>query len=390
MGVAVQATPRGRIADIEILRDIAVIFVLIQHAPVVLFPWRTNADGHLYTYFGFWTGVDLFFAISGFVIARSLLPILHATRDTAAFFNATLAFWVRRVWRLLPSAWLWLAVILFLVVFFNRSGAFGTFRGNFEATVAAVLDVANFRALLGLMKAEHGVSFPYWSLSIEEQFYFLLPIIVFVSRRWLPYVLAAGVLAQLFTIRFGPGTTDFGGLLNVTRSDALLLGVLIALWSRHPTYRLFEPAALKTYPAIGVAVLALLTLCLAAVGSLYLHIVAFPVGLTALISTLLVPIASFDGDYLLPVGALKHAMLWVGSRSYPLYLIHMPAYLLAREIWYRLEPAGTVFGASYTLRFGLTALMILVTLADLNYRFVEVPLRRHGARIATRLAERTA
>jgi peptidoglycan/LPS O-acetylase OafA/YrhL len=390
MTAPAQAVSSGRIADIEMLRGIAVIFVLIQHAPVVLFPWRTNDDGHLYVYFGFWTGVDLFFAISGFVIARSLLPTLEATRDNTSFFNATLAFWVRRVWRLLPSAWLWLAVILFLVEFFNRSGAFGTFRGNFEATVASVLDVANFRVLLVLMTAEHGVSFPYWSLSLEEQFYILLPILVFVSRRWFPYILAVSILAQLFVTRFGPGTTEFGNLLNVTRSDALMLGVLIALWSRHPTYRLFEPVALKQWPIAGPVLLSLLLLCLAASGSTHLNLVSFLVGLVALLSAALVLIASYDGDYLLPGSAAKRVMVWVGSRSYALYLIHMPAYLFAREIWFRLEPAGTIFGANYTLRFTLTALPMLVVLADLNYRLVETPLRRRGARIAAHLAERAA
>ncbi len=384
------AKQHGRIADIEVLRAIAVIMVMIQHAPAILFPWRGEFQGRIYTFGGFWTGADLFFAISGFVIARSLLPSLETARGSVDFINTTLAFWVRRVWRLLPSAWLWLAIILVLVVFFNRSGAFGTFHGNFEATIAAILDVANFRVLLVFAQAEHGVSFPYWSLSLEEQFYILLPITFLIARRRLPIVLAVGVLAQLFLPRFGPGTSDFGNLMNVIRSDALLLGVLIALWSRTPTYRLFEPASLRRMPLVGILVLGAVTGLLIATGSLGLHLGTFKVGLVAILSAVLVFIASFDGDYLFPPGLLKNALVWIGARSYALYLIHQPAYLMAREIWFRIEPAGTVFTGVYTLRFAVTAVIILFVLADLNFRLVETPLRRRGARIAARLKARTA
>lgn len=384
------ANPHGRIADIEVLRAVAVILVMIQHAPAILFPWRGEFQGRLYTIFGFWTGVDLFLAISGFVVARSLLPSLETARGTVDFINTTLAFWVRRAWRLLPSAWLWLAIILVLVVSFNRSGAFGTFRGNFEATVAAILDVANFRVLQVFDQAEHGVSFPYWSLSLGTQFYILLPIACLIAGRRLPIVLAVGVLGQLFLLRFGPGTSDFGNLMNVIRSDALMLGVLIALWSRTPTYRLFEPASLRQRPLVGVLVLVLLTALLVTAGSLVLHLGTFKVGLVALLSAALVFIASFNGEYLFPPGPLKTALVWIGARSYALYLIHQPAYLLTREIWFRLEPSGAVFAGTYTLRFTLTALVISFALADLNYRLVETPLRRRGARIAARLKARTA
>jgi peptidoglycan/LPS O-acetylase OafA/YrhL len=385
-----RAGTHGRIDDIEILRAIAVIFVLIEHCRINLFPWMGLYQSRLYVYFGFWNGVDLFFAISGFVIARSLLPTLAAARGTPGYFNATLAFWVRRAWRLLPSAWLWLTVIMVSVVFFNRSHAFGGFWPNFEGAAAAILDIANFRIVQIFGVSEPGASFPYWSLSLEEQFYILLPIVAFLSGRRLPYVLGAGVLLQFFVTRSGAGTNQLELVLNQTRSDALLLGVLIAIWSQNPTYRLFDPIALKTRPLIGAAIFGFFVFLLAAAGSARLNIVSFQIGLVALISAALVLIASFDGNYLVPNGPIKRILLWLGSRSYALYLIHIPAYYFTREIWFRVAPAGTIFTGSYTLRFVVTAIVLLVVLAELNYRFVEIPLRRRGASIAQRLAQRTA
>jgi peptidoglycan/LPS O-acetylase OafA/YrhL len=383
------AAGHNRIADIELLRGIAIIFVLIEHVRINLFTWMSGQDMRLYFYFGFWSGVDLFFAVSGFVIARSLLRTLNPNASPLEFFNAAVVFWVRRAWRLLPSAWLWLGIILLAVVFTNRSGAFGTFRANFEGAIAGIMEVANFRTLVVFGRFEAGASFPYWSLSLEEQFYILLPFVILLTRRWLPHVLAVCVVAQLFVTRSGQETSPVGMVMNQLRSDAILLGVLIAIWCRHPTYRLFEPVLLHRLPLLGTAVCAMLVFCLAAVGSRELHLITFQVGVVAVISAALVWIASFDRDYLAPDSVVKRLLIWIGSRSYAFYIAHIPIFLLTREIWFRIEPAGTVFNSTFSLRYGLTAAILLVATADLNYRFVEVPLRRRGAGIARRLALRT-
>lgn len=383
--LAVTDRDHGRIDDIELLRAVAILFVLVHHL-TILFPWRFGAT--LYDYFGFWEGVDLFFAISGFVIARSLMPKLAAAESTTAYFNAAVAFWVRRAWRLLPSAWLWLVIGLVATLIFNRSGLLGSFRASFEAAVAAILNVANFRLALVFGKFESGLAFHYWSLSLEEQFYFLFPFLVLLSGRRLPLVAGAAVLLQLFIPRMGPDAGTLGLTLDMVKSDAILLGVLIALWSTHPTYRLFEPAFLGLRPVAGLILFAGLVLLLAAAGAIFRHIVPFQVGLAALISAVMVLIASYNRNYLWPAGPFKRVMIWVGTRSYALYLIHVPVYLCTREIWFRLEPSGTVFTDRFAVRFGYTAAILLLVLAELNYRLVEVPLRRRGARIAARIARR--
>ena len=369
---------QGRIADIEVLRAIAVMFTIVEHLNVNIINWPNAAAQTLYDYFHFWSGVDLFFAISGFVIARSLLPTLARCGSAAEFVNATLAFWVRRAWRLLPSAWLWLCLILMASVTVNRSGIFGSFRTNFEGVVAAVLDVANFRVIETFPQIYYGASSSYWSLSLEEQFYLLFPAVIFLCGRHLPIVLAAGALAQLFLERHSL-------VLMELRSDALMLGVLLAIWSRHPTYRLFEPVFLRHSAAARWSVLGLLFLGLAAVASETSHIASFRVGLVALISAALVLIASYDADYLMRDGRLKRMLLWIGSRSYAIYLIHLPVMFLAREVWFRLD-LTPVHGRGWILI--LSPILLTMVLAELNYRWVERPLRARGARLAGGLAAR--
>jgi peptidoglycan/LPS O-acetylase OafA/YrhL len=273
-------------------------------------------------------------------------------------------------------------------VFFNRSGVFGSFRSNFEGAISAMLDIANFRIVHVFGRDEAGSTFPYWSLSLEEQFYFLLPLVVLAAGKRLPWVLAVAVVGQTFLTRSGAGATRFELLLNQLRSDALLLGVLIAIWSRRPSWRLFEPTALADHPGAGFALMSLLLVALAAMGSGHLNIVSFQFGVVAVVAALLVWLASYDRNYLCPDIGLKRLLVWVGSRSYALYLVHIPAYFASRELWFRLESPGTIFGPAYFWRLGLTALVLTLIMVELNYRFVEVPLRRRGARIAERVAGR--
>ncbi|MEI9987953.1 MAG: acyltransferase [Aliidongia sp.] len=244
--------------------------------------------------------------------------------------------------------------------------------------IAAMLSVANVSFAYAFPFHPYGPSSPYWSLSLEEQFYLVLPLLVVVARNRLAAVLA-GAVVIVFCL---PPTA----LLGTFRFHAILLGVLLALFSRQPSYWLIEPVALGRSGLARSATLGVVLLCLTAMAPLGQTIVPFPFDMIALLSAGLVFIASYDRNYLCSDSLFKRGMLWVGSRSYALYLVHMPVYCLTREIWFRLSPAGTVFGGIDALYFVLTAAPMVLVLAELNYRFVEVPCRRRGIRIAARLA----
>ena len=374
----------GKIADIELLRGVAILFVLVEHTWFNLVIWGSPLLMFSHTYLGLWTGVDLFFGISGFVIARSLLPVLESCVTRQQFWQAAIAFWIRRGWRLLPSAWLWLAVLLLASIFFNESEAFRSVPQNVETTVAAVLNVANIQVAETLGHGLPGAAFPYWSLSLEEQFYLLLPIAAFVTGRRLPLLLGALVLVQLLIPRMS------SAVLQNLRTEALLMGVLIALWSRHATYRLCEPTGLARSRLARFAILALPLWIIAGMGSHILNIIPLRASVISLLVALLVLIASYDRDYLMRDGTLKRILLWFGSRSYALYLTHIPAFFLTREVWFRATGADPAHGGDFALPYVVSAYCLLACFAELNYRFVETPLRRKGAGIAARFAARPA
>jgi peptidoglycan/LPS O-acetylase OafA/YrhL len=360
--------PVRKIADIEILRAFAILFVVIYHADQNLFHPGQWLDGMLRDYFGGWVGVDLFFAISGFVIARALIPVLDSTANSPGFRHQTLVFWGRRALRLLPSAWLWLILILLLQLLFNQTGVFGSARSNLWATAAGMFNFANFRFADSFLNYDYGASFVYWSLSLEEQFYLLLPVIFFFFRK---YTYALLIVLIAWQLPFQRSTYEL-----VLRSDAISLGILIAAVSNKQFYQGLNPAnhplLRKLFTAAAVFCLALLPF----IGSYNQSQIGFQVGAVAVLSGLVVFCCSFDANLLARLPGSR-VLLWIGARSYALYLIHIPAFYMVREFAART-------GLELMQRPGLTviaAFAFLFALAELNYRFIEKPVSRVSERL---------
>lgn len=368
---------KRRIGDIECLRGIAVIMVIMFHAPTALYTWPMPLVQHIQDhYLQTWPGVDLFFAISGFVIARTLLPSLAASDDKVRLMGA---FWVRRFWRLVPTAWAWLSVIVVACIIFNRSGVFDTFHTNFESALAAMLSVANFREAVAFKNFAYGPSAPYWSLSLEEQFYIVLPVLAYLSGRWLlPILLVA--TAGVFILPYYDQP-----LVMMLRVHAILLGVLLAIASDQPVYALFAPGFLRGRKWAGLVLLLFLLLLISALAPYGQRISSYPLDLIAVLCAVLVFIASHDEDLLVGYRPMRVVLTWVGTRSYALYLVHIPAFFATRELWFRLSAPGTIFGPHDFWRLTVTAAALALIGTEANYRLLELPLRRHGAAIAARI-----
>jgi len=364
-----------RIDDIEVLRGLSVLMILCSHLRQSLIPWDVPGWDHVIKYyFDLWPAVDLFFAISGFVIARTLLPAVRAGVAAGQAPRTLLAFWVRRAWRILPSAWLWLWLMLLQSAVFNRSGTVDNFHTNFEATIAGMLSIANFRLAALFGHIGYGMSPHYWTLSLEEQFYAVLPLAVLFCRRFLLPVLIVALLAFAAAAQ--------SDLLMCCRAQPLILGVLLAMAAETKAFKAFEPAVLGRSRLARLAAFGVPLLCMMAVAPAAQRITTHSADVVAVLVLALVFIACFDRDYIPPRGILRPVMLWAGTRSYALYLSHLSVFYGAREFWLRVAPAGTRFGPGWGPAFIATAVVALVVVAELNFRIVERPLRRHGARIA--------
>jgi peptidoglycan/LPS O-acetylase OafA/YrhL len=353
-----------RLEGIEHLRAVAILFTLIAHSHV-LFPWNSPLRQWLSSRTVFWDGVDLFLCISGFVIMRGLVR---------RPFNLVeiLAFWVRRAFRILPSAWFWLAFGLVGTIAFNHFGSFGSFENNLKDAGFAIANLANFRLTACQQDGSCGFNPVYWSLSLEEQFYLLLPFVMWLSGRRLLAVCAVLWAVSNFVPRPLPGP------LWQVRADAVLAGVMLAL--------AYIPCKLDIRVARLCAIALIGFLCLGPGFSIAGKAPIFP-GATQMVSVacvLLVWIASSEGRLLGPTPLLERVTLWIGTRSYALYLVHIPIAAVVAEAW-KMAIAGHVLGPTIVIPFAVTELLTIILAAELNYRFIETPLRSIGKGVSERL-----
>ncbi|MFW5402772.1 acyltransferase, partial [Yersinia sp. 1252 StPb PI] len=164
-----------------------------------LFSWLPSWYIDSFNYFTPAVGVDLFFCISGYVITKS---IYKSGMKERGFLSLALPFWIRRMWRLWPSSFAWLVVTLIAARYFNWNNSFHEFEYNVYSSIAALFQVANVYFTHCIQNSNCGSNMVYWSLSLEEQFYFIFPFaIFFMSKKTLSLVLFIAILAQFFIFR---------------------------------------------------------------------------------------------------------------------------------------------------------------------------------------------
>ena len=354
-----------RIPELDGVRGCAIVLVLLWHyvAEQIHAPLQ-SAAGRVAQVLGLcWSGVDLFFVLSGFLIAGILLD----QRGAANYFRV---FYIRRVCRIFPLYFLLLG--LFVVVAATAVGRDPRFHELFAGAMplwSYALFVQNivmgFRETFGA--GWLGVT---WSLAVEEQFYLVLPLVVFlVPRRVLPQALLAAVLCAPVLRGLTGGFESFVGM--PWRADSLLMGALLACGMRVP--RFVETAGRHRR---GLCVLFLTLLAGAAVMTWRKHVFgmldhSWLAALYALV--ILLPLLGRDGRL---ARALRWpALTWLGRVSYGVYMFHQPVSGLVHG-WLR----GAAPEMQSARDAGITLLALALTLlaAAVSYYALEVPIFRYG------------
>ena len=330
--------------DIDGLRALAIIPVVWFHSDLPGLP-------------GGFTGVDTFFVISGFLISA----IIHREVQAGTFTFGS--FYERRMRRIGPA-------LIFTVSVTLAVGSVMLLPHELEAlaksAIAALLMVPNihFWSEAGYFRLGDSITplLHTWSLGVEEQFYLLFPIALilaqrlrgrsgFDTHRWLVTGIALASLALcLYATSRWPSASFY---LLPTRAWELMAGALIAVGVIRLPQSLGTPASLLGLALLGAAA-ALINERDLFPG--YLAIV--PVAGAALI------IAAGEGAAGNRVLAAR-PLVWLGKRSYSLYLWHWPVFVFLRDWSGELSPM--MAAAGMTLSIGLTAI---------SYRFVEQPFRR--------------
>ncbi|AIR85716.1 MULTISPECIES: acyltransferase family protein [Pantoea] len=366
--------------EIEYLRFFAIVAVLLEHLPTLYIWSKHQLLQNINKYVELWPGVDLFFSISGYLITTNLLTHLNNNQSPTQLFRHTIIpFFVKRIYRLIPASWFWMFVVLFFSAFYNITNAFGEFRHNIIYCITII--TFSFNAFSGyLLEQGYLPTYgPYWSLSLEEQFYFVAPfILLFMRTRWKIITFSIVAILLLYNVQQGDWSPNF-------RYHGLIFGVLLAILKLSLGSKI-KPVFLRRwhlrYLVNTLLLFSLFAIPAALKGSIFLF------GSLALTSTLLVYIASWDGGLFLSPefeGILARSMRWIASRSYSIYLAHMPVIYLVQESTVRIMVHyGFAAGDSYLRSLWMTifALGLIFISSELSYRYLEIPLRNKGRKVA--------
>ena len=358
----------GRIPALDGIRGLAISLVLWCHIYV---PMRNQLPNHPFlariadlSRFT-WSGVDLFFVLSGFLIGGILLDAV----DSPIYFRT---FYVRRAYRILPLYAAILVLTFALDLCFQPEHLaqflyYPLFLQNFQMAATASLGAVHV-----------GVT---WSLAVEEQFYLTMPWVVrALSRRTLAILLAAVIvtaaLLRVTLLSVFPDNWVAAHVLTPCRADALSIGVLIAIGLREPRVL----SVMRRYSWAACTLLAILSLISLRVvwghfeplagkafGLDYSFLAIFYglLLLSTLLSTRLGAIFSF--------GPLR----FLGRIAYGVYLVHRLINFALHKVWFYFQPES---GSVSDILTATTGAAVSIAVATASWRYFEQPLVQRGHR----------
>lgn len=391
----VHAQTRKRIPELDGLRGIAILLVLCWHygASINIAPSGSSAATVANAFSLSWTGVTLFFVLSGYLIGK----ILIENRDADNYFSA---FYIRRVARLVP---VYLVVVgAYLLTSglvqenMGRAGAWLT-TGDLERTTSPIagwsflLHLQNFQMASAGAWGGHWLA-PTWSLAVEEQFYLIVPLLIWlIPLRLLPPLLI-GLIAISPLARLGIDAAYENKIASYVllpaRWDALFLGTLAAYFVTRPggeTFLRSNQSGLLL--ALCISILALTLMQIAGWHHYSTGMITIGHTVVALVSLNVLFVALYVERPWAKALFCNRTLQWLGLVSYGVYLLHMP--VLGFVSWLLTGHEPSIITLS---DFWIVAVAVPVTLAiaALSWRWFEKPIISQAARVTYRARSETS
>jgi peptidoglycan/LPS O-acetylase OafA/YrhL len=352
--------PRN-IRALDGVRGLAIILVMLHH-----FEPRIPATNPMLICVKFicsywWSGVDLFFALSGFLITGILLD----TRDADNYFRA---FYARRLLRIFP---LYYTVLIFILVMLRPPVPLAADRKLY------FLYLTNW---LVLWKGHWGPNIlgHFWSLAVEEQFYLIWPFCVWLllPKKLIKVAIVVSVIALLTRIFWvaHSGPSDAIVLATVTRMDSLLCGALGAILCRDPTAL---PTLRKWSPRIFVVMIVAFAGCALAFllrpDSRLYFTETLGFSLLALGFASLVVHAAVSDDSTVAVQRVfrNRVLTEFGRYSYGIYVFHVPVLMICDALIYMWLPVSLAQNVSFSIAYVGFLITTSFVIAKISYEYFE-------------------
>lgn len=334
--------------NIEVLRGIAIIFVLICHA----FFWGNLGFRNQLAYE---QGVDLFFVISGFLMGATYLSKININQFS---FPSAYNFYIKRFTRLYPAMLFWSILTLCTAHFWVRLGILPSKQDFLQQTISNLVFMGNF------YNYSHENAFGYWwSIGLEGQFYFILPILLYLSGKYFWRVVTVLVLVLGLSAIW-----SFDKSAWMFRMHGLFIGLLC-----------WKISSLQAFSEIKSKINSL--------SSLYINGIILFLLLSVLILPRAInqafPFVSLVDCILLGIGLLLaicykdklfgkagHIFVFFGRIAYSMYLSHLLIFHSCNHLMnkYNLNGGG----------YKLAIIVLTIIIAWLSYKFIESRMKKEN------------
>ena len=339
-------------AEIDGLRAIAVVSVILYHAKFVVFgnEWLT----------GGFIGVDVFFVISGYLITRIILTELYE-KGTFSFAN----FYARRARRIFPMLF---TVILFSIPFAWQKLLPQEFVEYAKSVLYSISFGSNFFFYFNTTEygADSALLKPFlhtWSLGVEEQFYLVFPILALLvfkvcRSRFLDIIIVLSILSFVFSVFTETINPDLNFFLPFSRFWELAFGSILAFKEISKGQKNHQYLS-RSLPLVGLSMIIYSVLYF---DSATPH-PSFATIIPILGVGLLIGFCSKD-DWVGKVLGSK-PFVWIGLISYSAYLWHFPIFAFSR-----------LGSSSPTTNEKIVWILLTLALSVISYFVIEKPFRR--------------
>ena len=353
--------------NIQVLRGLAVLAVVLFHAKKSYFPL-----GYL--------GVDVFFVISGFVVTPLILRIFTDQANRGGRLSNLRYFYMRRFYRLTPALAAVLTISAITIFLLGPTADHQRFARQGIATLLLAGNVGAYKYSGDYFSPNPNPIVHTWSLSVEEQIYIFLPLILILilrNRKSLKKI-TAFVLGVISTVSFV--SFLYPAILQPLYSRAgILITSQFSFYS--PIDRIWQFTAgglayllldryhnrVRKIPK-GVQLLTVIAVAMILFGPLHMNLKVSSV-LASLIAVIVILFKSLD---VLPDFLIKK-LEWVGDRSYSIYLVHMPLLYIAK-----FSPVMQIGSRENRIIQSTIAVVASILLGSLSYSKIENRFRNNG------------
>ncbi|RSK40513.1 acyltransferase family protein [Mangrovimonas spongiae] len=364
----------SRIYGLDVLRAFAIIFVVLVHSDTILPEWFFSK-----IYYFILDGVSIFFVLSGFLIGGILIK---AFEKKPLHRQMLFVFWIRRWFRTLPNYFLILTVLLFLKTWYNDS--FNPY------------DYLNYYIFSQNLFYSHPSFFPEaWSLSVEEWFYLLTPILIFyflkLSKLKVKQVVVIVIILLIIIstliryLKFSELTItnfkEFDFLIRkqvVTRLDSLMYGVFGAYLYYY--YRAFWYKYKIVLFGLGMSIFIFLKIGVFSVGGYSVFYSVFSLTIVSIATLFLLPFLSSIKN---GKGIIFKCLTFVSLISYSMYLVHLSivqGWILGRL---NLSYLGLSWKVYLLLKYFLYW-FFTISISFILYKYFEIPIMNLRDRVKSK------